>query len=62
MVYTMVDRVKVKVYEYKSRHSINFPTEFVRDSAFPFKIGEDLIARIDNGKIVIEKEKGSLRK
>jgi len=58
----MVDRVKVKVYEYKSRHSINFPTEFVRDSAFPFKIGEDLIARIDNGKIVIEKEKGSLRK
>jgi hypothetical protein len=58
----MVDRVKVKVYEYKSRHSINFPTEFVRDSAFPFKKGEDLIARIDNGKIVLEKEKGSLRK
>lgn len=58
----MVNSTKVKVYGFKSRHSINLPAEFVRDSAFPFKIGEELVARIDNGRIIIEKEKGGLRK
>jgi len=32
------------------------PSDFVRDSAFPFKVGEELVARIDNKKIVIEKK------
>jgi hypothetical protein len=58
----VVNSTKVKVYGFKSRHSINLPAEFVRDSAFPFKIGEELVARIDNGRIIIEKEKGGLRK
>jgi hypothetical protein len=31
------------------------PGEFVRDSAFPFKVGEELIARIEDGKVIIEK-------
>jgi len=52
----MVDKVKVKIYSYKSRHSINLPSEFVRDSAFPFEINEPLIARIDKQRLVIEKE------
>ena len=39
----------------KSRHSVNLPSEFVRDSAFPFKVNEPLIARIDKQRIVIEK-------
>lgn len=55
IVYTMVNKVKVKLYEYKSRHSINLPSEFVRDSAFPFKTKEELIARIEGKRIIIEK-------
>jgi hypothetical protein len=52
----MTDRVKVKLYAYKSRHSINLPSELVRDSAFPFKIGEELVARIDGRRVIIEKK------
>ena len=51
----MVNKAKVRLYEVKSRHSINFPSDFVRDSAFPFKPGEELIARIEGNKIIIEK-------
>ena len=53
----MVDTAKVKIYAVKSRHTINFPSEFVRDSAFPFKVGEELQARINDGEIIIEKSK-----
>lgn len=53
----MVNKAKVKLYEVKSRHSINFPSDFVRDSAFPFKPGEELIAKIEGEKIIIEKGK-----
>ena len=49
----MVNQAKVKLYGSKSRHSINLPSEFVRDSAFPFKVGEELVARIEEGKVVI---------
>ena len=52
----MVDKARVKIYSYKSRHSINLPSEFVRDSAFPFKINEPLIVRIDKQRLIIEKE------
>lgn len=51
----MVNQARVRMYEVKSRHSINFPSEFVRDSAFPFKPGDELIARIDGGKVIIER-------
>jgi hypothetical protein len=52
----MVNQAKVKLYAVKSRHSINLPSDFARDSAFPFKPEEQLIARIVGKKIVIEKE------
>jgi len=51
------DTAKVKIYEVGSRHTINLPSYFVRDSAFPFEAKEELIARIDDGRIVIEKAK-----
>lgn len=54
-IQSMVNQAKVKLYGSKSRHSINLPSDFVRDSAFPFKIGEELVARIEEGKIIIEK-------
>ena len=52
----MTDKAKVKLYGSKSRHSINLPSDFVRDSAFPFNVGEELIARIDGEKVVIERK------
>jgi hypothetical protein len=52
----MVSQAKVKLYGSKSRHSINLPSDFVRDSAFPFVVGEELIAKIEVGKVVIEKK------
>jgi hypothetical protein len=51
----MVDKAKVKIYVVGSRHSINLPSDFVKDSQFPFSAGQELIARIEHGKIVIEK-------
>lgn len=51
----MVSFTKVKLYEYKSRHSINLPSDFVKDSQFPFKVNEELIARIVGNQIIIEK-------
>jgi len=47
-------QAKVKIYV-SGRHSINIPSEFVRDSAFPFKPLEELVARIDGKRVVIEK-------
>ncbi len=51
----MTDSVRVKVYVSKGRHSINLPSEFVRDSAFPFEPMEGLVARIDGNRVIIEK-------
>jgi hypothetical protein len=36
----------------------NLPRKFVRDSAFSFKVIEDLLARIENGKMIIERKTG----
>jgi hypothetical protein len=52
----MTGQANVKIYAVKSRHSINLPSDFVRDSAFPFKVGEELVARIEDAKIIIEKK------
>ena len=51
----MVDKTTVKIYKVGSRHSINLPTGFVGDSAFPFQPNEKLVARIDNNRVIIEK-------
>ena len=53
----MSGTAKVKIYEVGSRHSINLPSDFVGDSAFPFQPKEELLARIEDGRIVIEKAK-----
>ena len=51
----MTAQAKVKIYVSKGRYSINLSTELVRDSAFPFKPLEELVARIDGKRVVIEK-------
>ena len=50
----MTNQAKVKIYVSKGRHSIILPSELVRDSAFPFKPLEELIARIDGKRVIIE--------
>ena len=52
----MTGQATVKIYAVKSRHTINLPGDFVRDSAFPFKVGEELTARIEDGKVILEKK------
>lgn len=53
----MVNKAIVKIYAVQSRHTINLPSDFVRDSAFPFKVNEELEARIEGDKIIIERSK-----
>ena len=51
----MTAQAKVKIYVSKGRYSINLSTELVRDSAFPFKPLEELVAMIDGMRIVFER-------
>lgn len=51
----MVKETKTKINEYKSRHTLYLQKDFVSDSAFPFKVGEELIARIKEDKVILEK-------
>lgn len=53
----MVNETKVKIYKVGSRHTVNLPSVFVTDSVFPFKPNEELKARIEGNKIIIEKAK-----
>lgn len=55
----MVDKAEVKIYAVGSRHSINLPSDLVRDSQFPFEPGELLTIRIDKDRLIIEKENPS---
>jgi len=34
---------------------VYIPTYVAKDEDFPFKVGDELMVRIDNGKLVIEK-------
>lgn len=51
----MTAEAKVKIYVSSGRHSVNLPSELVRDSAFPFEPLEGLVARIDGKRLVIER-------
>lgn len=50
------------MYKVGSRHTINLPAGFVRDSAFPFQPNEKLVARIDNNRVIIEKPREKVRR
>ena len=63
----MASQTKTKLYRIESkstktgvktyRHSIFLEKAFVEDSLFPFKPGENLIVRIDKGRLIITKLK-----
>jgi hypothetical protein len=39
-----------------SRHTIYLKTDLVNDSKFPFKVGQPLIVKIDDKRLIIETE------
>jgi len=43
---------KGKTYD---KFFVYIPTYVVRDKDFPFKVGEELVIKIENGKLIIEK-------
>lgn len=51
----MSSEVQVKIYETGGRFLINLSKYLVMDSMFPFEVGEELVARIDGGRIIIER-------
>jgi hypothetical protein len=55
----VVNRTSTKIAKVGSRHTIYLEKSFVEDSAFPFKPNEDLTARIEDNRIIIEKQKKS---
>jgi len=51
----MAKITKTKIYRVGSRHTIYFSKDFVNDSAFPFQVNEELTARVEGEKIIIER-------
>lgn len=51
----VVRETKIKITGVKgARHTIYFRKDFVTDSAFPFQPGQELVAKIVGGKVIIE--------
>lgn len=53
----MVSKAKTKIHRVKSRHTIYLKKALVDDSSFPFEVGEPLVVRIEDDKLLIEKER-----
>jgi hypothetical protein len=51
----MVSEAKTKINEVRSRHTIYLKKDLVKDSSFPFKVGEPLKIKIQDDKLVIER-------
>lgn len=54
-MYNMVSEAKTKINEVNGRHTIYLRKSLVKDSAFPFEVGEPLTVRIITNKVVIER-------
>lgn len=52
----MVRQSETKIRRVDSRHTIYLKTDLINDSNFPFKVGEPLIVRIEEDKLIIEKK------
>lgn len=53
----MVSKAETKLYKVGSRHTIYLKKPLVDDSAFPFKVGETLVVRIEGDRLIIERER-----
>lgn len=52
----MTNRSKVRYFATGYKHMIYLPVQLVGDSTFPFKIGDEVVARIEGKKVILEKE------
>lgn len=52
----MVGQAKTKINRVGSRHTIYLRKDLIDDSSFPFKVGEELVVRIEGDRLIIEKE------
>jgi hypothetical protein len=50
----MVNRAKTKIYRSDGRHSLYMPSPLVNDDRFPFRVGEELIVRIEENHLIVE--------
>ena len=57
----MTKEAVTKIQAYKSRHTIYLQKEFVTDSMFPFKVGEELVVTIDKDVLTVKRRKPSNR-
>ena len=54
----MTSKAKIKAYYREDRGGwmIYLPKSLIEDSAFPIKVSDNLVAKIEKNKVVIEKE------
>ena len=52
----MVSEATAKITEASSRHTIYLKKDLVKDSSFPFAVGEQLKIKIQGDSLVIERD------
>jgi hypothetical protein len=50
----MVNQARTKMYRSHGRHSLYMPSRLVTDDRFPFKVGDDLMVRIEENHLIVE--------
>jgi hypothetical protein len=55
----MVKETRSKIYKVGSRHTIYLQKELVSDSAFPFKPNDEVVIKIENDRLAVEKAPSS---
>ncbi len=53
----MVREAETKIYRVGHHHTVYLKKGLVEDSAFPFKVGQALIVKVEGDRLVIEKAK-----
>jgi len=53
----MTKETKTKIYRVGARHTLYLPKDFVTDSTFPFTVNEELTAKIEGSKIIVERSR-----
>jgi len=50
----MANWAKTKIYSSKGRNSLYLPSSLVNDDRFPFKVGQELIVKIEHMRLTVE--------
>jgi len=54
---------KSRIFRVKNQKTalLTIPADLVKDSAFPFKVPEEVIVRIDGNRLIVEKAEKNVR-